>query len=1221
MIATRSMQLTVKKTTRTFKTLEGQLLAINDEKRVSMSTRCTDLDAQMPLYIGVSRAILENVIFCHQEESLWPLSEPSVLKKKFDEIFESQKFTKALDNIKSLRKEYAATIKIEQNSTEFYKQDKDRARAIEDRAVKISEDIDGLTTQVNKIKNDHDTILEEIKKVLDSSADLQDSLQELSKLRSENNLYLKSIDRLKASTSTVFEGTDEELQKQVLDFDKRLDSRAKRVQTVKAQIAKEKTTIEGINKHYRETNLKEGQLEAASKRYHGLLSARTKKVCSSASVFELPEESLNKTTVFTHSEFADIFGTMHDVRERHKLQLESEKTKNAVADNESSKRIQQVVSKKLKLEHIATDLANDIRKCTEKIANLKRTVESTIVDEATIAYEKSQLVDLEKQLAKSADTLERIQTDNSVQLKETRLAELSTDIDKLNADLKLVNEESENRAKILYLQEDLAKREAALRALISAKKSDFATVNLDIETLTTQQTESGLRDAISATQKVYDEAVHKHDTAKRELSLCESRLDMNKKNIEKLNKEKKELLESIYDQIDFDYKDYDEKVSELEIQERTVTSSIGENSFLKNLNERAVEVAEKQNLCLMCCRKFQTSQEKDGFLSIMEKKDEHISDIEGLKTSLEQITEALKIVRDLSPSISRLKALENGLIPYDLNEQPALQTSVKEARANDDATKSAVEAAKTRLEHVESLRRASSDLVRNGAELTSIRGEIETVQAQLRIDTGELGSSSQILGQISVKNEESKRIDKELRALLEERDQARILANKMESAINKKKLRISDLQKQLDDRNVAEAEIKTLDKERLEMNSRVAENKQEIEVIALQVKEQETLATDIKLKGAQREQEISVKYARMHDVLRDLENICKEIDAYEKNGGDEPLKTCRALVETLQEQLNDTNADLDSQTKELTKAEMELADLSTHDRMLKDNVEIRRLQRRVDKGIVRIQELEGMNIEAQSEKLKQRENILNEEKTKLFADAEGKMGEIKQLHEQLEVAQLELDTTYKDIGEKYRRSLIKMHTLSVASDDLAKYAKALDSAIMKYHSMKMEEINRIIDELWKKTYSGTDVDTILIRSENESARGNNRTYNYRVCMIKQDVELDMRGRCSAGQKVLASIIIRLALAECFGVNCGLIALDEPTTNLDQDNIESLAKALGSIIATRKAQKNFQLIVITHDEKFLLHMNAAAYTDHFYRVSRNDRQRSTIDWVPITRISE
>lgn len=47
-----------------------------------------------------------------------------------------------------------------------------------------------------------------------------------------------------------------------------------------------------------------------------------------------------------------------------------------------------------------------------------------------------------------------------------------------------------------------------------------------------------------------------------------------------------------------------------------------------------------------------------------------------------------------------------------------------------------------------------------------------------------------------------------------------------------------------------------------------------------------------------------------------------------------------------------------------------------------------------------------------------------------------------------------------------------------------------------------------------------------------------------VVMTKDQVEMDMRGRCSAGQKVLASIIIRLALSDSFGHNCGIIALDE-----------------------------------------------------------------------------
>jgi len=50
------------------------------------------MDSEIPQLLGVSKAVLENVIFCHQEDSYWPLAEPSALKKKFDDIFEATRF-------------------------------------------------------------------------------------------------------------------------------------------------------------------------------------------------------------------------------------------------------------------------------------------------------------------------------------------------------------------------------------------------------------------------------------------------------------------------------------------------------------------------------------------------------------------------------------------------------------------------------------------------------------------------------------------------------------------------------------------------------------------------------------------------------------------------------------------------------------------------------------------------------------------------------------------------------------------------------------------------------------------------------------------------------------------------------------------------------------------------------------------------------------------------
>ncbi|KAI3690593.1 hypothetical protein L2E82_48717 [Cichorium intybus] len=105
-------------------------------------------------------------------------------------------------------------------------------------------------------------------------------------------------------------------------------------------------------------------------------------------------------------------------------------------------------------------------------------------------------------------------------------------------------------------------------------------------------------------------------------------------------------------------------------------------------------------------------------------------------------------------------------------------------------------------------------------------------------------------------------------------------------------------------------------------------------------------------------------------------------------------------------------------------------------------------------------------------------------------------------------------------------------------------------ALMRFHTMKMEEINKIIRELWQQTYGGQDIDYISIHSDAE--HGGTRSYSYKenYILFKQ-----MRG------KSVTSLIIRLALTETFCLNCGILALDESTTNSDVPNAESLPGAL------------------------------------------------------------
>ena len=97
---------------------------------MSISSRCGDIDREITRQLGVSKAVLENVIFCHQEDSLWPLSEPSALKKKFDEIFSATRYMKALEQIKNLRKEQAVDVKIDKEKVQSVAIHKEKAAEI-----------------------------------------------------------------------------------------------------------------------------------------------------------------------------------------------------------------------------------------------------------------------------------------------------------------------------------------------------------------------------------------------------------------------------------------------------------------------------------------------------------------------------------------------------------------------------------------------------------------------------------------------------------------------------------------------------------------------------------------------------------------------------------------------------------------------------------------------------------------------------------------------------------------------------------------------------------------------------------------------------------------------------------------------------------------------------------------------------------------------------------
>lgn len=89
-MAVRTFNVSTKNKKTEFKTSESYLKTkTNDGETATIGHNCSEMDKQIPELLGVSKAVLENVIFCHQEESLWPFGESKSLQTIFDELFDT----------------------------------------------------------------------------------------------------------------------------------------------------------------------------------------------------------------------------------------------------------------------------------------------------------------------------------------------------------------------------------------------------------------------------------------------------------------------------------------------------------------------------------------------------------------------------------------------------------------------------------------------------------------------------------------------------------------------------------------------------------------------------------------------------------------------------------------------------------------------------------------------------------------------------------------------------------------------------------------------------------------------------------------------------------------------------------------------------------------------------------------------------------------------------
>ncbi|NXE66978.1 RAD50 protein, partial [Calcarius ornatus] len=1206
MAVQRSMVCTQKGKEPEFKTLESVITRTRHGEKVSLSSKCAEIDREMINALGVSKAVLNNVIFCHQEESNWPLSEGKALKQKFDEIFSATRYIKALEALRQVRLKQSSKVKECQTELKYLKQNKEKAQEIQDhlsnREAQLAaskENVVSIENQLEPLKSSLAVVEQNLTKVMRLDNDVK-------ALESRKRQMEKDNQDLQQKMEKVFQGTDEQLRDRYQNHQRIVKEKEKRLLDCKRDLDRATKECQRFNSEKSELLIERGRLQLQADRHQEHIVTRDSLIQSLAAQLEL--DGFERAP-FTDRHIASFHRLVKDRQDRDTEAANRMMREFAQKETMKQKQIDEIRDKKTGLER-TIDLKSDIQnKKQTELKNVKCELQQ-------LEGFSDRISELDEEIGKMEHELEKAERNSNIETLEQEVQTLQNEKINLDKALRRLDQEMEQLnlhtttiTQLEMLKKDKAEKEDQIRKVKSRHSEELTSL------LGYFPNKKQLEDWLHGKNKKINQTRDTLANLNKRLASVES-----DKTYASNELKKKEAQLSSHEAKLFDVcgsQDFDSDLNKLqdEIEKSSKQRAVlaGATAVYSQFITQLTE--ENQSCCPVCQRVFQTEAELQDVISDLQSKLRLAPD------KLKSTESELKRKEKKRDEMMSLKPLRRTVVELQDKEIPDLRNKIQNANRDLTGLKGEIEdqesLLQTALSEEEGAKARLQDITLMERYQTDIR-DVERKIAQQEAKLLGVNLSRTVL-QVSREKQEKKQLWDTVTSKIELNQKHK---QDQQSQIQQLKSSVNELKAE-------KLQIVSSMQRRRQLEEQTVELTTEVQSLCREIKEAEeqVLPLEAKLDKLQQEKEELVnkrtasnketqeKMSSINEKVKDINKYVKEIENYIQQGKEDYKKQKESELEDVNSRLAACEKQKEKISKEMEMTRQDIDTQKIQERWLEDNLTLRKRNEELKEVEDDIKKLMKEMGEMKVPQMKNEQKHLEEKIESLKRNHHVALGRQRGFEEEIVRFRKELrEPQFRDAEEKYRDMMIVMRTTELVNKDLDLYYKALDKAIMTFHSMKMEEINKIIRDLWRSIYRGQDIEYIEIRSdadENVSATDKRRNYNYRVVMVKGDTALDMRGRCSAGQKVLASLIIRLALAETFCINCGILALDEPTTNLDRENIESLAHALVEIIKSRLHQRNFQLLVITHDEDFVELLGRSEYVETFYRIKKNIDQCSEI----------
>ena len=1105
-LISRSIQATQKPKTISIKTLDGTFMDYLN--RSSLSMKCADINSTVLDHMGVTKPILNYVIFCHQEDSNWPLDEGSKVKDKFDEIFASAKYKDCLKKIKDVRAAHMAEKRVDDTELRGWQEDKKMAK---EKRKKLKADKlrrEALEEEMKEFDGQLKPIREKLQEIDESQKGLNNKKAELTGYEAHLKNASSAIKETKANLKDYkgsLDQSEEEIESERRSLDKKAREKKRQISEKTTEASELKAELESLNNSKNTLAARLGELSNKQVAYGEKKKDFVDKLRASAEDFGLTSVQ-SKVAEDDESMDRAMASVSKAVGNADKKYRGIEQSCDAAVEQQTEKigQLQQTQAAFKEKKAAANSGLIESKKEIAKINSALRTTEEA----------SDQLEEIQAKCEEAKKDLEKMRGENSLSDLRSKIASMKGDIKKLDAEIEKLrvekgelDEHQQTLAKLTSKKEDKKTKKEKIDKLLASHRmalneiEDLKEVSADIPKLNKK-----LREKQEEFQREVKDGESNRMQLKNDKAIKEKEKGQLEKDIKELDEKIREFEEEAEGLLSEGNDDLEKELTTAKAeveksQEELSRKSANKFTFREHIEFLESSIKEKNPGCPTCMRAFENEAAARKLIKELQKKIDKIPD--KVKRIEERLKKNKERVEDLVRLLPSKKQADENRAQADTKRRKLkeLGNDLKKNKTNTERNEEELDKSTTALG-------VCIDMADDIGEAYHLHVEVQLLDESIReLETENAGlSSCRSLEEFKKEEETVHRRHKALRQGLDMKENTvRNIEEKqlgLEREINALEAKRLDIEKK-------QQEKVALTKRKDEMEKKVAEFKEEQ---GKQDKELEKLEESIKTETKEKNRLVAEKTKQLNAAKKDLDRIkaaetalealSREIADYREANNEEELEKVNSEIKSTNRNISTKKEAVMECEEEKRELEAFVSEQDMHARQLRDLLNLRQKEREEEEFEQKVASVKKQIELMDDPKVNAQRERLLAQNTKLYSERERRRGTIGELGATIRELERELQSDKLRLAEeKCREKSVALRCREHVINDLNKYYKALDWSIMQYHRQRMTVINKIVKEMWRATYRGNDIDYIEIKTDESdvSAGADKRkVYNYRV---------------------------------------------------------------------------------------------------------------------------